>query len=64
MAPQGGASSGPKTPAGEPQVGKELAKVQYDPFLPVERKLIAWSLGLGVVLLALLIWISYSFFPG
>jgi hypothetical protein len=64
MAPQVGTSSGRKAPAGGPQVGEELAKVEYDPFLPVEKKLIAWSLGLGVVLLGLLIWISYSFFPG
>ncbi len=64
MAAQGKTSAGSKAPASGPQVGQELAKVQYDPFLPVEGKLIAWSLGLGVVLLVLLIWISYSFFPG
>ena len=35
-----------------------------EPLLPVEKKLIGWSLGLGVVLLGLLIWISNKFFPG
>ncbi len=34
-----------------------------EPLLPVEKKLIAWSLIAGVVLLGVLIWISYTFFP-
>jgi hypothetical protein len=29
----------------------------------VEKKLIAWSIGLGVLLLGLLVWVSYTFFP-
>jgi hypothetical protein len=37
---------------------------KYEPLLPVEKKLIAWSLILGVVLLGILIVISYTFFPG
>jgi hypothetical protein len=37
---------------------------EYEPLLPVEKKLIAWSLILGVVLLGILILISYTFFPG
>jgi hypothetical protein len=37
---------------------------KYEPLLPVEKKLIAWSLILGVVLLGILILVSYSFFPG
>ncbi|MCL4530386.1 MAG: hypothetical protein M1282_13360 [Chloroflexi bacterium] len=36
----------------------------YEPLLPVEKKLIAWSLILGVVLLVILIGVSYAFFPG
>jgi hypothetical protein len=33
----------------EPGIGEELKKVQeeYEPLLPVEKKLIAWSLGIG-----------------
>ena len=31
--------------------------------LPVEKKHIGWSLTLGVVLLGILAWISYTFFP-
>ncbi len=64
MAPQAGTPGGPKAPASAPQLGEELAKIQYEPFLPVEGKLIAWSLGMGALLLVLLVWISYSFFPG
>jgi hypothetical protein len=37
---------------------------QYEPMLPVEKKLITWSLILGVVLLGILIVVSYTFFPG
>ena len=32
----------------------ELAKAPYEPLLPVEKKLIAWSLGTGLVLLVVL----------
>ncbi len=64
MAPQAGSGSGPKAPAAKSQVGEEIARIQYEPFLPVEAKLIAWSLGLGAALLVLPVWISYSFFPG
>jgi len=48
----------------ETKVAEEMKKVEYEPLLPVEKKLIAWSLGLGIVLLGILIYISYTFFPG
>ena len=38
--------------------------MEYEPLLPVEKKLIAGSLVLGIVLLGLLIWLSNKFFPG
>ncbi len=47
-----------------PKVAEEMKKLTEEPLLPVEKKLIAWSVGLGVVLLALLVWISRTFFPG
>jgi hypothetical protein len=47
-----------------PKVAEELKKMEYEPLLPVEKKLIASSLILGVVLLGILIWVSYTFFPG
>ena len=45
----------------DPKLSDELRKMEYEPLLPVEKKLILWSVGLGIVLLALLIWLS-SFF--
>ncbi len=47
----------------EPKLSDELKKMEHEPLLPIEKKLVACSLILGVVLLALLIWISYTFFP-
>jgi hypothetical protein len=49
--------------AEQQKVAEELKKMAYEPLLPVEKKLIAWSLILGVGLLGILIWISYTFFP-
>jgi len=49
--------------AEEQKFSEELKKMEYEPLLPVEKKLIAWSLILGVCLLGILIWISYTFFP-
>lgn len=47
----------------QPRLADELKKLEYEPLLPVEKKLIAWSIGLGIVLLGLLLWVSYTFFP-
>jgi hypothetical protein len=46
------------------RVGEEMAKIPYEPLLPVEKQLIVGSLVLGVVLLGVLLWVSYTFFPG
>ncbi|MFI5341978.1 MAG: hypothetical protein ACHQ7N_19340 [Candidatus Methylomirabilales bacterium] len=45
-------------------VGEELAKITDEPFLPVERQLVTWSLILGLALLGALIWVSERFFTG
>lgn len=37
--------------------------MEAEPLLPVEKKLIGYSIGLGAILLGILIWISYTFFP-
>jgi hypothetical protein len=50
--------------AEEPKLVEELKKMEYEPLLPVEKKLIGWSIGLGAVLLGILVWASYTFFPG
>ncbi|HQP25321.1 MAG TPA: hypothetical protein PLP16_09150 [Smithellaceae bacterium] len=45
------------------KIKDEMEKMEYEPLLPVEKKLITWSLILGAVLLVVLIWVSYTFFP-
>ncbi|MEW6397934.1 MAG: hypothetical protein AB1503_02035 [Bacillota bacterium] len=45
-----------------PQAGVPEQEEWFD-LLPVEKKLIAWSLGLGAALLALLVWMSYCVIP-
>jgi hypothetical protein len=46
-----------------PKLSTEMKEMEYEPLLPVEKKLIGWSLGLGVVLLIFLYWLSAVFFP-
>ena len=45
------------------QTAEELAHVPYEPLLPAEKKLIAFSLMLGLVLLGVLWWVSVTYFP-
>jgi hypothetical protein len=47
----------------EKKIGDELRNMPYEPLLPIEKKLIGWSLGLGVALLIVLVFISRTFFP-
>ncbi|MBP7764063.1 MAG: hypothetical protein K4445_12630 [Deltaproteobacteria bacterium] len=47
----------------ETKIKEEMEKMEYEPLLPIEKKLIGWSLVLGVVLLVVLVWVSYTFFP-
>jgi hypothetical protein len=46
--------------AEEPKIGEELKKMEqaYEPLLPVEKKLIVWSLGIGLTMLAVLYGLS------
>jgi hypothetical protein len=48
----------------EQRLKDEMKRMQYEPLLPVEKKLIAMSIGLGIVLLFVFIWMSHTFFPG
>jgi len=45
----------------QPKVGEEIRKMPVEPLLPVEKKLIGWSLGLGIVLLVILIFLTRAF---
>jgi hypothetical protein len=47
----------------KPRLAEEMNRMEYEPLLPVEKKLIFWSIVLGVVLLAILTWVSYTYFP-
>ncbi|MBT8398421.1 MAG: hypothetical protein HKO65_04870 [Gemmatimonadetes bacterium] len=47
----------------KPRLADEMEKMEHEPLLPVEKKLIVWSIALGLVLLGVLTWVSYTFFP-
>ena len=42
-----------------PDLGEELKKIPAEPLLPIEKKLIGWSLGIGLVLLVILVVINH-----
>jgi hypothetical protein len=44
-----------------PKLAEEMQKMAYEPLLPIEKKLIVWSLSLGIVLLVVLVLISRAF---
>jgi hypothetical protein len=46
-----------------PSLADEMRQMEQEPLLPVEKKLILWSIALGIVLLGILTWVSYTFFP-
>ena len=45
----------------EPKIAEEIRKMEYEPLLPIEKKLIGWSLGLGIVLLVVLYGVARLF---
>ncbi len=42
-------------------VKDELSKAAVEPLLPIEKKLIGWSLGLGIGLLVILVIVNHLF---
>jgi len=46
----------------EPKLSEELEKMPYEPLLPIEKKLIGWSILLGLFLLGTLMWINQALF--
>ncbi len=43
------------------KLANELNSAEVEPLLPIEKKLIGWSLGLGIVLLAVLAIFNHLF---
>ncbi len=48
--------------AQEPKISEELEKMPYEPLLPIEKKLILWSVLLGLFLLGSLMWLNQALF--
>ena len=44
------------------KIAEELRNATYEPLLPVEKKLVGWSLGIGAGLLVVLV-IATRLFP-
>ena len=49
--------------AGAGKLAVEMTEMEYEPLLPVEKKLIGWSVGIGTVLIFVLYWVSALLFP-
>lgn len=45
-----------------PKLSEELKKMAEEPLLPIEKKLVAYSLILGATLLAILVWVNHALF--
>ena len=45
----------------QPRLADEIKTMHAEPLLPIEKKLITWSLSLGIVLLVVLVAISRMF---
>jgi hypothetical protein len=43
----------------QPDIRKELQNAPVEPWLPIESKLVGWSLGTGLVLLVILVLINH-----
>ena len=48
----------------EPKLAEELQKMPYEPLLPIEKKLILWSVLLGLFLLGALVLLNQFLFHG
>ena len=46
-----------------PELQRELSNAAAEPLLPIEKKLIAWSLATGLVLLVVLATVNHFFPP-
>jgi hypothetical protein len=48
----------------QPKIGDEIQKMPYEPLLPIEKQLIGWSLGIGIVLMVVLALVTKVFLKG
>ena len=48
--------------ATQPKLSEELEKMPYEPLLPIEKKLILWSVLLGLFLLGALVLLNQALF--
>jgi hypothetical protein len=46
----------------QPNIRNELLNAAVEPLLPIEKKLVGWSLGIGIGLLVILV-VSNHYFP-
>jgi hypothetical protein len=44
-----------------PNFAEEISKAEVEPLLPIEKKLIGWSLGIGITLLVVLAIVNHLF---
>jgi hypothetical protein len=47
----------------QPKLKEELQRMEYEPLLPIERKLIGWSIGIGLSLIVVLVCLSRLVLP-
>jgi hypothetical protein len=52
-----------REPSTEAKTAEEMARIPYEPLLPIEKTLIVGSLVLGALLLGLLLWLGSTYFP-
>jgi hypothetical protein len=45
----------------KPNIGNELRNAAVEPLLPIEKKLIGWSLGIGITLLVVLAVVNHLY---
>jgi hypothetical protein len=53
-----------EAPGAAPRVGDEMRKMGTEPLLPIEKKLIGYSLTLGIVLLVVLWGVARMYLKG
>jgi multisubunit Na+/H+ antiporter MnhC subunit len=44
----------------DPKIADELKQMEHEPLLPVEKKLILWSIVIGIALSGFLLWMGHK----